>query len=240
MRGMGLPIRGFTETSFVDLEGKILSVVFIGGCNLRCPYCHNPELVQDLDDLSIVPNEVIDRCLVQHKDFIDGVCISGGEPLLYEEILNYLRHFKGLGLLVKLDTNGTLPHMLEGIIDQGLVDYIAMDLKAPLRYEDYSRSSGTINKRLFEGVVRSVKILMEGKVDYEFRTTIVPTIHTERDIEEIADYIKGARRFVLQNFRPIKTLDPRYKYIKPYPIEEIKKIGELVSGYVKEVLIRGN
>jgi pyruvate formate lyase activating enzyme len=182
---------------------------------------------------------VIDRHLLQHRDFLDGVCITGGEPLLYEEVEDYLRHLKAFDLLVKLDTNGTIPHMLKRVIEEGVVDYVAMDIKAPLRFEDYSRSTGIRERRLFDRVKESIEILMEADIDYEFRTTVVPTIHTEGDIEEIAHYIKGAKRFVLQNFRQRQTLDPRYEKVEPYPIDKIKRMGEAVAGYVREILIRG-
>jgi pyruvate formate lyase activating enzyme len=235
-----LPIKGFIETSFVDFEGKILSVLFIGGCNFKCPYCHNPELIQAPHPLEAIPLETINHYLREHKDFIDGVCLSGGEPLLYEEVKESLGNFKRLGFLIKLDTNGTYPHLLRRIIDQRLVDYVAMDIKAPLTFSRYSQSVGVKERSLFEGVIRSIEILMRGDVDYEFRTTVVPALHTEKEIEEIASYIKGAKRFVLQNFRPHHTLHPTYEKIKPYSIEEIRRMGKIVAKYVEEVKIREN
>lgn len=234
-----MEVRGFIKTSLLDFEGKIVSLLFVGGCNFRCPYCQNAELVLNPEGHESIPREQIDAYLQEHKDFIDGICLTGGEPCLYNDLAEYFAHFKEMGFLVKLDTNGSRPGILKGLIQAGVVDYIAMDIKAPLDFESYSNSTGVKNKKLFEGVKESINIIMGGEVDYEFRTTVVPTLHESSDIEEVARSIRGARRFILQNFRAKDTLDPAYSQLVAYPLKELKKMAQTVSDYVKESRVRG-
>lgn len=235
-----MEIRGFIETSLLDFEGKVASVLFVGGCNFRCPYCQNVGLVLNPERYEPIPQERIDHYLKTHRDFIDGLCISGGEPCLYGEgLMRILRHFKDMGFLTKLDTNGSRPELIEDIIREDVVDYIAMDIKAPLDFESYSRSTGTGSRGLFEAVLESIRIIMASGVDYEFRTTVVPTLHTSSDIERIASYINGAKRFILQNFQAVKTLDPAYGRVVPYPMEVLEEMQKISRNYVKESKTRG-
>ncbi|HAV42806.1 TPA: anaerobic ribonucleoside-triphosphate reductase activating protein [bacterium] len=232
-------IRGFLETSLLDFEGKVSSVLFVGGCNFRCPYCQNRGLVLNPERYEPIPQEDIDSYLRTHKDFIEGICLTGGEPCLCEDIEGFFRHFKEMGLSVKLDTNGSCPKVLRRLIEVGVVDYIAMDIKAPLNFESYSSSIGVKSRGLFEGVRESIKILMTSPIDYEFRTTVVPTLHTSKDIEEIAQSIRGAKRFILQNFQATETIDPAYSRVTPYTFKEIEEMAKGIRDYVEESKARG-
>ncbi|PVX25006.1 MAG: anaerobic ribonucleoside-triphosphate reductase activating protein [Candidatus Bathyarchaeum sp.] len=195
-----MDVKGFLDVSFVDWDTKISSVVFVGGCNFRCPFCHNVNLVLQPENLDTIPMVFIDEQLDKQKGWIDGVCITGGEPTLYGRLPEFCQKLKQRGLLVKLDTNGTNPALLKELIDKRLVDYVAMDVKAPLDTENYSKATGVKAEKLLEKVKQSIKLLMDSGIDYEFRTTVVPTIHTVKDIEQLCNQIKGCKKYVLQKF----------------------------------------
>jgi len=181
-----LEIKGFIETSFLDWDGHIVSVVFLPYCNFRCPFCHNAGLIENSDTYETIPVKKVFDFLLSHKDFIDGVCITGGEPCLHKELglLAFLQEIKKMGFKIKLDTNGCDPEFLKKIIEDKLIDFVAMDLKEPLD-ERYSKIAGAeIN---LDKINQSVKILMGEKVAYEFRTTVVPTLLEEEDILDIAN-----------------------------------------------------
>jgi len=204
------------ETSLIDWEGKIVSTLYLPLCNFRCPFCYNCDLILHPDNFKNIPQKEIDSYLLERKDFIDGICMSGGEPTL-----------KGKGFLIKLDTNGTNPKMLEKLLNNNLVDYIAMDIKSSLDFDNYSKSAGIKDKMMLENVKDSIELMINSKIDYEFRTTIVPLLHSEETIMEIARYISGAKKYVLQNFSPLeKTLDPSFQKIKPYSDEKIQELSE--------------
>ena len=195
-----MDIKGFLDVSFVDWDKKVSSVVFVGGCNFRCPYCHNVNLVLRPETLETIPFEFIQEQLQKQKGWIDGVCITGGEPTLYSSLPEFCQKIKKMGLLVKLDTNGTNPALLKELIDRKLVDYVAMDVKAALDPEGYSKATGVQAEKILEKVKESIKILMESGIDYEFRTTVVPTIHTVKDVEQLCSQIKNCKKYVLQKF----------------------------------------
>lgn len=195
-----MDVKGFVDVSFVDWDGKVSSVVFVSGCNFRCPFCHNVNLVLCPEKLETIPFEVIEEQLKEQKGWIDGVCITGGEPTLHSRLPEYCLKLKKMRLLVKLDTNGTNPSLLKDLIDRQLVDYVAMDVKAPLTKEKYSKATGINAEKLLENVKQSIRTLMESNIDYEFRTTVVPTIHTINDIEQVCRQIKGCKKYVLQKF----------------------------------------
>lgn len=236
---MKISIKGFIETSMLDWEGKIVSTLYVPYCNFRCPYCQNSGLVLNPDEYETIPFEVIEEHLVKHKGWIDGICLTGGEPCLYEDLIDFIKKIRCIGMQVKLDTNGTFPEVLKEIFDMDIINYLAMDIKGALEPESYNNSVGTKNETLLQKVKESIKIIMDSKIDYEFRTTVVPTLHAKEDIERIAQYIKGAKKYALQNFKPQETLDPDYMKIQPYNSEEIKKICDCVSNYVGNCVIRG-
>lgn len=230
---MAYPIKGFLETSFSDWPGKVVSVIFLPFCNFRCPYCHNYELVLHPEKFPDFPLEFIMETLFLNRDWIDGVCVSGGEPTLHPWLPSLLRSFKetsGLALKIKLDTNGSSPELLERLIQEKLVDYVAMDLKAPLEMERYEEIIGIpLGEKGLTSIQKSIKILLAGRVDYEFRTTFVPGYLREEDIYQLAQAIKGARRYTLQNFNPRHTLDKKLQKQKPFPENTLKKMQKIAA-----------
>lgn len=232
-----MKIVGFIKTSFMDWDGKIASVIFLPGCTFRCPFCYNSEMVIATEKLEGLPWEPIKDYFVENKDFLDGVCITGGEPTLTPELQKLCKEIKELGLEVKLDSNGTNPEVLKRLINEKLIDFIAMDIKAP--FEKYSASCGINDKKLIDAVKQSVQIIMSSGIDYEFRTTVVPTIHTFEDMQKISEQIKGAKKYVIQNFLQEKTLEPEMQKQKPFSREEINKFVEIAKQNIKNVIFRG-
>jgi len=221
------------ETSLIDWEGKIVSTLYLPLCNFRCPFCYNCELILRPDNFKDIPQKEIDRYLLERKDFIDGICMSGGEPTLYPDLPVYFKGIKEKGFLTKLDTNGTNPKLLKNLLDFNLVDYIALDIKSSLDFDNYSKAAGIKDKIMMDKVKNSIELIMNSEIDYEFRTTVVPLLHSDETIMEIARYIAGAKKYVLQNFSPLeKTLDPSFQKIKPYSDEKIQELSEKAKRYV--------
>ncbi len=189
---------GLQKTTLLDYPGKLASTLFTGGCNFCCPFCHNSDLVYLREGIKEIGSSEILDFLADRKNILDGICISGGEPLLQEGLIPFIKEVKKLGLLVKLDTNGFLYNKLKELIDLKLVDYVAMDIKnAPKKY---ALTAG-LKEIDLEPILKSVELLKSNVVDYEFRTTIVKEFHDETDIKEIGLWLKGAKRYYLQNFR---------------------------------------
>ena len=222
-----IEIKGLIETSFLDWRGKLCSVLFLPYCNFRCPYCHNHPLVFHPERYSTIPlKEILDR-LHSLKNWIDGVCLTGGEPTLHADLPSLIREIKRHRFLVKLDTNGSNPQMLENLIESGETDFISMDVKAPLDPFHYFRSVGlSLN---LTPILESIEILKRGKVEYEFRMTVVPGLHREEDIQNLGNQLRVGRRFILQNFNPENPLDPLFKHIVPYDPKVLKKIEKEVQ-----------
>lgn len=232
-------IKGFVDLSMVDWDGHVVSVVWTPGCNFRCGFCFNKSLVLNPESLSDVPEEKVLSFLGSNRRFLDGLCITGGEPTLQPDLDVFCGRVKRLGLKVKLDSNGSNPGVLKSLVSRGLVDYVALDVKAPLDAESYGRVAGVVSESLVERVKESVSLLMSSGVDYEFRTTVVPGLHDEKVVRMICEHIRGARRYVLQAYRPGDTIDPRFKALKPPSQGFMLKLAEMASRYVKEVRIRG-
>ncbi|HZK11392.1 MAG TPA: anaerobic ribonucleoside-triphosphate reductase activating protein [Atribacterota bacterium] len=229
---MNISIKQMIETSLIDWEGKIVSTLYVPLCNFRCPYCYNSDLIIHPENFPNISQKEIDSFLLKRKDFIDGICMSGGEPTLYSDLILYFKHLRSNDYLIKLDTNGTNPKLLEKLLNLGLVDYIAMDIKSSLDFNNYSRAAGIKDKAVLEKVKDSIGLIINSKIDYEFRTTVVPLLHSEEIIMEIARYITGAKKYVLQNFSPLeKTLDPSFQKIKPYSDQKIQELSEKAKKY---------
>ena len=223
-----LEIKGFIDLSLVDWDGKVSAVIFLPGCNFRCPFCYNSTIVLRPEQLPTIPFKRIKHYLTEKRGWLDGVVITGGEPTIHTELPHLCRQIKELGLLVKLDTNGTNPQMIEELIAQGLADYIAMDIKAPLTIESYSRATGVTMEKLLNEVKRTLKFLMDNHVDYEFRTTLVRTVHGVKDLKQMHRSLQGCRKYVLQNFKgDVETLDPKFKEIKPFSQLEMERFLSL-------------
>jgi len=223
-------IKGFLETSFVDWPGKICSVLFLPYCNFRCPYCHNHPLVFQPERYSSIPFDDILTHLLSFRDWMDGVCLTGGEPTLHVDLPSLTREIKRHGFLIKLDTNGSNPQMLENLIDGRQIDFVSMDVKAPLDPMSYRRSTGIpIDLNL---ILKSIEILKREKVDYEFRMTVVPGLHGKEDIKNLGSQLRAGRRFVLQNFSPENPLDPSLKNTLPYDLKLLKEAEREVQGMI--------
>ncbi len=222
-----IEIKGFLETSFSDWRGKICSVIFLPRCNFRCPYCHNHPLVFHPEQYATIPPEDIFVRLHSLRDWVDGVCVTGGEPTLHTDLPLLLREIKRRGFSVKLDTNGSAPSMLEGLVEKGEIDFVSMDVKAPLTPFSYSRSTGLAVH--LEPILESIEILKRGKVEYEFRMTVVPGLHREEDIRTLGNHLKAGQRFILQNFNPENPLDPLLRNVVPYDPKTLKKIEKEVQ-----------
>jgi pyruvate formate lyase activating enzyme len=225
-----IEIKGFLETSFLDWPEKLCSVLFLPYCNFRCPYCHNHPLVFHSGQYSTIPLEDIFRRLHSLRNWIDGVCLTGGEPTLHAGLPSLIREIKRHRFPVKLDTNGSNPEMLENMIEARKIDFVSMDVKAPLDPFRYSRSTGFPVD--LKPILESIEILKRGKVEYEFRMTVVPGFHNEEDIHTVGAQLKVGRRFVLQNYNPGNPLDPSLKNIVPYDLKVLKKIEGEVQGRV--------
>jgi len=236
-----MEFKGFQKTSLIEYPGKIVSVVFTAGCNFRCPFCQNPELVLNPNSLpSIGADEVISH-LVSKKKWLDGLSITGGEPMIHQAIFDFISEVKRKDFLVEIETNGTNPQMLKDLIADKLIDYVALDIKAPLVWEKYKRAAGINDEDLFKKVKESIGVLLELKLDiaYELRTTVVPGLIEEEDILTIARQIKGAKRYVLQQFLPRITLDKQYERLKPYSKEVLEKMRKRAESYVDTCQVRG-
>jgi pyruvate formate lyase activating enzyme len=219
-------LAGFQKLTLLDYPGKIATTVFTLGCSFRCPFCHNPELV----DLRLAHNEESEKeffaFLTKRKGKLEGVCITGGEPTIQPDIIKFIKKIKKAGFLVKLDSNGTRPDVLKKIIDAKLVDYIAMDIKSQLA--NYDKVTGSkVDK---DRIKLSVDLIMRSYIPYEFRTTVVPGLHSEKDFMEIAKWISGAENYYLQEYREEqKILDPNLKKITKGQKIDLEKIQKKIA-----------
>ncbi len=208
--------------TLLDYPDKVAATVFTLGCPFRCHYCHNPELVLLNDkQLKILTEEEVFNFLRSRRKLLDALCVTGGEPTLHKELPEFLARVKELGLLVKLDTNGTNPAMLKKLISKNLIDYIAMDIKAP--WDKYSEVVGkSVN---LEKLQESVKIIIESGLPHEFRSTVLPRLHTAKDILAMAKQVKGGRAYFIQQFRPAeKMVNPEYTEEKKFTLKDLEEI----------------
>lgn len=228
-------VKGLEKFAPKDFPGFIASTVFLGGCNFRCPYCHNAELVLRPERLADIPMDFFLAYLDSRQGWLEGICVTGGEPLLADEIESFLTVIKQRGLLIKLDTNGSRPDRLEGLLAAGLVDRLAMDVKAPL--ERYREVTGA--KVHTDDIARSASIVRDSGLPYLFRTTVVPGLIGVEDIEAIGRRLEGAAVYQVQQFSPVGTLDAEYRRIKPYSHDEVKRLADAARPFFKDVLIEG-
>ena len=231
-------IKGFIKSSLLDWDGKIVSTLYVPHCNMRCPFCHNRNLILTPDEYPTIDiNEIVDF-YKERKDFLDGICLTGGEPTLYDNLVEVLKLFKEAGALVKLDTNGTSAEKVRELVDAELIDYIAMDIKNALEFEKYKKASSLKSEALFDNVKKSIDYIRSCKVPYEFRTTVVPTIHEKQDIIDIAKFIKGAEKYALQNFQPENTLDVEFEKLTPFEVKDIEEMADSIKSLIDKVVVR--
>ncbi len=229
-----MKICGFQKMTMLDFPGKVACTVFTGGCNFRCPFCHNALLVTDIDDSLTFTEEEIITYLYKRSGIIDGVCITGGEPLLQKDISDFCAEIKDTGMLIKLDTNGSYPEKLEELVSNGLVDYVAMDIK-----NSKQKYGVTVGKPDFDisPIEKSIKFLLSDKVDYEFRTTVVNEFHTADDIAAAAEWISGAKRYFLQGFVDSGSLIG--ENLSAVPAEKMNEFCRRAQDFVPNTTLRG-
>ena len=227
-------IQGFQKLTLLDYPGKMACTLFTAGCNLRCPFCHNSRLVIDPEKQSGYSEEEIFAFLKKRSGVLDGVAITGGEPLLQNDIEDFIRKVRDLGYSVKLDTNGTFPDKLRDLVEKGLVDYVAMDVKNS--QELYAETVG-ISGYDISKIKESIAFLLEGKVDYEFRTTVVREFHSVFTMNSLGEMIKGAKRHFLQGF--IDSGELIGFGMSAVPVEEMERMKKIMLQYVDECEIRG-
>lgn len=223
-------INGVLETSFLDWPGRICAVLFFGGCNLRCPFCHNHPLVLKPDRLESYQVDEVCRRLARFKKWLGGICVSGGEPTLNPELPEILRELQGQGWKIKLDTNGTRPDVLAQLLDERLLDMVAMDVKTVFDQEKYGRCAGT--RVDLEAIRASVGLLQNCGVAHEFRMTILPLLHSEEDVTRWARELRGgtATKLKLQNFNSRTTLDPELSRQPSFDPAVFARLVRMVAG----------
>jgi len=239
---------GLQKLTLIDYPGKIAATVFTSGCSFRCPWCYSPELVlpKKIKSHPKISEKYLFDFLQERKGLLEAVVVCGGEPTIHKDLPGFIKKIKKLGYLIKLDTNGSNPKMLKDLIDKKLIDYVAMDIKAPLwlksetnskfqipKYEKATGVKVNLNK-----IKKSIEIIKNSGIDHEFRTTIVPAIHSKEDILQIAREISPAKKYCLQNFRPEKTIVPRFEKIKPYPREYLLEIQKAISPFFEICQVR--
>jgi len=227
-----LDIRGFQKFSLVEWPGKMSAIIFTGGCNFRCPFCHNPELVIELDQVPTYPWQEIEDFLNKKVGWIDAIIITGGEPTIHPELPQVFEKIKNKGYLTGIATNGTNPEMLKELIEKKLLDKIAMDIKSSP--EKYDLATGRENVD-FEKIKESISLIKKSGIAYDFKITLAPDVVKKEDMVNIGNLIRGAGKVTLQQFRPLKTLDKNWMNKVPYAVDEIKEMKEILEGYVDMV-----
>jgi len=228
-------IGGLQKLSLLDYPDKLSAIIFTAGCNFRCPYCHNPELVTKIVKKNLLTQKEIFEFLDKRKNKLDAVVITGGEPTLHADLPNFIAKIKKLGFLVKLDSNGTNPQMIKKLIQKKLIDYIAMDIKAPL-----SKYEKTVNIKMdIKKIKKSIELILNSGLPYEFRSTIMPKLHTPKDIEQMAKLISGAKKYFLQKFVPSGNLNNQnFNELMPFTDEEMKMLAKICEPFVKKCKTR--
>ena len=253
-----MEIAGIQKLTLVDFPGHVAATVFTRGCNFRCGFCHNPELVLPDHYNPLLSEKQIVDFLISRFGKLNGICITGGEPTLQKDCDKFISHMRALGYDVKLDTNGSNPKMLKKIIEDGDVNYIAMDIKGTLekyplttncqlpiankridnlKIEKLNENWKLKNDNLLSNIQESIKLIMNSGIDYEFRTTVCHPLHEVKDFKEIGEMIRGAKRYFIQNFQQSKHINEHEKY-SPFSDEEIMEAEKIMGEYIKESRLR--
>ncbi|MCX6740127.1 MAG: anaerobic ribonucleoside-triphosphate reductase activating protein [Candidatus Parcubacteria bacterium] len=229
-----ISIAGLQKMTLMDYPGKVAAAVFLGGCNFRCGFCHNPALVDLKSDLPLIPEATFWDFLQKRLGLLEGVVVSGGEPLIHSDLPEFIKKIKALGYAVKLDTNGLNFPLLEKILREKLVDFIAMDIKGSLaQYPVICQVTTGL-----ENIKKSIDLIMASGLDYEFRSTVMPKYHTPAILEQMGQMIKGAKKYSLQNFRNQQTLNPDFSQERPFKVNELEELRQIALKYVLECEIR--
>ena len=225
-------ISGLIKTTLLDYPSHVAATIFLGGCNLRCPFCHNSSFLEHpVEEYTL---EELFAFLKKRQGILDGVCISGGEPTFNPELPEFIKKIRDLGYLIKLDTNGTNPDMLEILMENYLLDYVAMDIKSSL--DEYEKCCGcSVN---LSAILRSISILLEGRIPYEFRTTVVKELHTAAAMKNMGQLLKGADQLFLQSF--VNSDGVTVKDLHAPSLDQLKEYKEILQHYVSNVFIRGS
>jgi pyruvate formate lyase activating enzyme len=225
---------GLEKFTLIDYPGKVACMVYTIGCNFRCPYCHNPELVNETVENRISEIDIL-NFISQRRGLLDGIVITGGEPTIHgQKLFDFISKVKKLDFKVKLDSNGTNPDFLQKAIDKNMVDYVAMDIKSPLaKYSSVVASAVNV-----DAIKKSINILINSKIDYEFRTTLVKSLIEITDFEHIGKEIKGAKKYFIQKFIPTKILNPQFRRKVTFNDNELKEIKNIMNKYVLNCSIR--
>ena len=227
-------IAGSQKLSLVDYPGHLSSVVFLQGCNFKCAYCQNPDLIPYAEKFEFSEKDFFDH-ISGRKKMIEGVVVTGGEPTIHSDLPVFLKKIKNAGFKVKLDTNGSDPRMLEQLIRDTVLDYVAMDIKTSFsKYSDVSNVPGIAEK-----VIESISLILLSTTPYEFRTTCVPGIVNEEDFKVIGEKVRNAKRYCLHQFQNTITYNKEFQKIKPYSKEKIQKFRDILEGFVESVDVRG-
>ena len=226
---------GLQKLTLLDFPGYVACTLFTGGCNMRCPFCHNALLVTDAQSQRAYKNEEILSFLKKRVGVLDGVAITGGEPTLMRGLREFIVEARALGYKIKLDTNGTRPDVLIDLIESGLLDYVAMDIKNCK--EKYGSTVGFDDRYDITPIMKSIDFLMQGKVDFEFRTTVSRTFHSECDIVELAKWISGNEKFYIQQFKDSGNLIG--EGIEAYPDEQLRSFLDKILPFVPNAQLRG-
>jgi pyruvate formate lyase activating enzyme len=229
-----MQIHGFNKLTLLDYPGHLAATIFLGGCNMRCPFCHNASLVTSVACQPTIPVDEVLSVLAKRKNILEGVCITGGEPTLYPDLPEFIATVKALGFKVKLDTNGTNPSMMKALVKDALIDYVAMDIKNTK--DKYYLTSGVTNINI-DLLNESISFLLTSPLCYEFRTTIVKEYHTELDILSIGQWIAGAKAYYLQSYQDSgDILSPG---LSSHSKETLLSYVKLLAPYVEHVSLRG-
>lgn len=229
-----MKIQGLQKLTLLDYPGKTACTVFLGGCNFRCPFCHNSALVTQVEENEDIPEEEIFRFLKKRRGILDGICISGGEPLVQSGVDEFLKKVRELGYMIKLDTNGSFPERLERFVEEGLIDQVAMDLKNSK--EKYAETIG-ISHFDIRPIEESIEFLMEGHVPYAFRTTVVRELHQKSDFEKMGEWIRGAEKYYLQQF--VNSERVLCTGLHAYDEKVLYQALDIMKIYVKDAELRG-
>ncbi|TCL56898.1 pyruvate formate lyase activating enzyme [Kineothrix alysoides] len=227
-------IHGLNKTTLLDYPGHVAATIFLGRCNFRCPFCHNGGLVLNPDSQPLIPEEEVLTFLKKRIGILTGVCITGGEPTLEPELLQFIRKIKEFGYLVKLDTNGYKPEVIEKLLAENLLDYIAMDVKNSL--EKYGQTAGAEHMDT-EKIKSSIQIIMNSRIPYELRTTVVKEFHTRQDLLDLAEEIKGAKAYFLQGYKDSEQAIQQGFH--SYEKEELEEIVKILRPIIPNIQLRG-